>query len=145
MSYGVQSAGLFGTTSIDGSASTSLRLFSNLDLTEDQRTQIRSIFKNAKAEGLTQDQVQQEINSIFSPSQLATLQSNSSSEASSTSSNTATASSPSTQANPFTDPNGPFANLDLTASQQTQVSPILSTARPRGSRLTKLTRRSVRC
>jgi Spy/CpxP family protein refolding chaperone len=128
MSYGVQSAGLFGTTSIDGSASTSLRQFSNLDLTEDQRTQIRSIFKNAKAEGLTQDQVQQEINSILSPSQLATLQSNSSSEAS----NTTTASSQSTQANPFTDPNGPFANLDLTASQQTQVSQILSTARSEG-------------
>ena len=122
MSYGVQGAGLFGSTSIDGSTSTSLRPFSNLDLTEDQRAQVRSIFKNAKSEGLTQDQIKQEINSILTPTQQATFQSDQAN----------VTQSASTQTNPFTDSNGPFANVDLTSSQQSQVSQILSNAQSEG-------------
>jgi Spy/CpxP family protein refolding chaperone len=135
MSYGVQSAGLFGSLSIDGSTSTSLRPFSNLDLTEDQRAQVRSILKNAKSEGLTQDQIEQEINSILTPTQQATFQSDQASVSSSDSSAAASSSgtqSASTQPNPFTDSTGPFANLDLTSSQQSQVSQILSNAQSEG-------------
>jgi hypothetical protein len=152
MSYGVQSAGLFGTSSTDGSTSNSLRPFSGLDLTEDQRTQIRSIFKNAKSEGLTQDQVEQEIESTLTPTQLATYQSNlttisaestdssdSSSSSSSSTSSAASSSSLSAQGappppggNPFTGPNGPFANLNLTSDEQSQISQILQNAQSEG-------------
>ena len=138
MSYGVQSAGLFGSLSVDGSTSTSLRPFANLNLTEDQRAQVRSILKNAKSEGLTQNQIEQEINSILTPTQQTTFQNDQasvSSSSSSSSSDAASASvtqSSSTQPNPFTDANGPFANLDLTSSQQSQVSQILSDAQSEG-------------
>jgi Spy/CpxP family protein refolding chaperone len=150
MSYGVQSAGLFTTSSIDGSTSNSLRPFANLDLTEDQRTQIRSIFKNAKSEGLTQDQIEQEIESVLTPTQLANYQSNLASESSDTSdSSDSSSSSSSTPAstssslsaqgappppggNPFTDPNGPFANLNLTSDEQSQIAQILSNAQSEG-------------
>jgi Spy/CpxP family protein refolding chaperone len=135
MSYGVQSTGLFGSLSVDGSTSTSLRPFANLDLTEDQRAQVRSILKNAKSEGLSQDQIQQEINSILTPTQQTTFQSDQASVSSSASSAAASSSatqSTSTQPNPFTDANGPFANLNLTSSQQSQVSQILADAQSEG-------------
>ncbi len=51
-----------------------LQPFANLDLTETQRTQIRSIFQNAKSEGLSQAQVQQQISAVLTPQQQQTFQ-----------------------------------------------------------------------
>jgi Spy/CpxP family protein refolding chaperone len=132
MSYGVQSAGLFGSSSVDGSTSNSLRPFANLDLTEEQRDQVRSILKNAKNEGLTQDQIAQEINSILTPTQQSTFQSDQASVSSSDAVSSSATQSSSTQPNPFTDSNGLFANLDLSSSQQNQVSQILANAQSEG-------------
>jgi Spy/CpxP family protein refolding chaperone len=144
MSYGIQSAGLFGSTSTDGSSSISLRPFANLDLTEDQRKQIRSILKNADGEGLSQAQIQQQINAILTTTQQTTLQSdiaalNSNSSTGSNTGSTGTAGSPPPKGgNPFADPNGPFANLDLTSSQQTQIAQILQSARSQGLTLDQI-------
>ncbi len=150
MSYGVQSAGLFGSTSqTDGSTSTSLRPFANLDLTEDQRKQIRSILRTADSQGLSQSEIQQEINAILTPAQQTTLQSDlaaltSSTSSSSTTGNGSGTTSSSTQSaqgappppppggNPFADPNGPFANLDLSSSQQSQIATILQNGQSQG-------------
>jgi Spy/CpxP family protein refolding chaperone len=145
LSYGVQSAGLFGSTSqTDGTTSVSLRPFANLDLTEDQRKQIRSILKTADSEGLSQAEIQQEISAILTPDQQTTLQNDlatlSSSNSNSNSSSTSAGSTSSTQSapsappggNPFADPNGPFANLDLTSSQQSQIASILQSAQSQG-------------
>src|ERR1700677_2066862 len=76
MSNGVQSAGLFGSSSsqTDGTGN-SLRPFANLDLTEQQRQQIRSIFKTAQTDGSTQTETQQQILAILSPTQQTTYQS----------------------------------------------------------------------
>ena len=139
MSYGVQSAGLFGSTSqTDGSTSTSLRPFANLDLTEDQRKQIRSILKTADSQGLTQAEIQQQIDAILTPTQQSTLQSDladlTSGSASSTQSAPAAPPPPPQPpgGNPFADPNGPFANLDLTSSQQSQIASILKNGQSQG-------------
>ena len=73
MSFGVQ--GISDPSQLDGSSTTtSLRGFANLDLTEDQRTQLRAIFKTAKTEGLSQDQVQSQIDQVLTPAQQQTLQ-----------------------------------------------------------------------
>jgi Spy/CpxP family protein refolding chaperone len=138
----VASSSLFATT-IANTTTSSLRPFANLDLTEQQRTQIRAIFQQAKTQGLSQTQIQQQINAVLTPAQQTTLQNDisqfqsqnsaatgtSSSSASSTSSAT---SSTQTPPNPFTDPNGPFANLDLSASQQTQIAQIFQNAASQG-------------
>jgi Spy/CpxP family protein refolding chaperone len=130
MSYGVQSASLFGSTSpTASSSSTSLRPFANLNLTEDQRTQIRSIFQSAKTQGLSQSEVQEQINAILTPAQQTTLQSTLAAQAG--------AATGSTQASPsggnlFTNPNGPFANLNLTSDQQSQISQIIKDGKSQG-------------
>ena len=139
MSYGVQSAGLFGSTSqTDGSTSTSLRPFANLDLTEDQRKQIRSILKTADSQGLTQAEIQQQIDAILTPTQQSTLQSDLADLTSGSASSTQSAPAapppppPPPGGNPFADPNGPFANLDLTSSQQSQIASILKNGQSQG-------------
>jgi Spy/CpxP family protein refolding chaperone len=150
MSYGVQSAGLFGSTSqTDGSTSTSLRPFANLDLTEDQRKQIRSILKTADSQGQTQTEIQQAINAILTPTQQTTLQSDlaslsttssssSSSSSTSTSAQSAQGAPPPPGGNPFADPNGPFANLDLSSSQQSQIAAILKNGQSQGLTLDQI-------
>jgi len=139
VSYGVQSAGLFGSTSqTDGSTSTSLRPFANLDLTEDQRKQIRSILKTADSQGLTQAEIQQQIDAILTPTQQSTLQSDLADLTSGSASSTQSAPAapppppPPPGGNPFADPNGPFANLDLTSSQQSQIASILKNGQSQG-------------
>jgi Spy/CpxP family protein refolding chaperone len=143
MSYGVQSAGLFGSSSsqTDGT-SNSLRPFANLDLTEEQRQQIRSIFKTAKSDGSTQAEIQQQILAILTPTQQTTYQSDLAAQSSSSTSSDSTSSTSQSAAgappppppggNPFADPNGPFANLDLTSSQQSQISSILQNGQSQG-------------
>jgi Spy/CpxP family protein refolding chaperone len=145
MSYGVQSAGLFGSSQqTTDSTSLSLRSLANLDLTEDQRTQIRSILKAAKSQGLSQTEIEQEINAILTTSQQTTFQSDIASQTASSSSTSDSSSTSGTSAaqgpppgpppggNPFADPNGPFANLDLTSSQQSQIATILKNGQSQG-------------
>jgi len=125
----VSSSSLFATT-IANTTTNSLRPFANLNLTEEQRTQIRAIFKEAKSQGLSQTQIQQQINAVLTTAQQSTLQSDIAAfqaQQSSTSSTSSTSSSQSQSQgppNPFADPNGPFANLDLTSSQQSQIAQI---------------------
>jgi hypothetical protein len=51
----------------------SLQPFGNLDLTEAQRTQIRSIFTSAKQDGTSQSDVQNQVNAVLTPAQQKTL------------------------------------------------------------------------
>jgi hypothetical protein len=51
----------------------SLQPFANLDLTEAQRTQLRSIFASAKQNGTSQADVQKEVNAVLTPAQQQTL------------------------------------------------------------------------
>jgi Spy/CpxP family protein refolding chaperone len=109
--------------------SNSLRPFANLNLTEAQRTQIRSIFQQAKSQGLSQSQIQQEINAVLTPDQQAQLQTDIQQFQSQQSSSSSQQQGP---PNPFADPNGPFANLNLSSSQQSQIASILQSARSQG-------------
>jgi Spy/CpxP family protein refolding chaperone len=134
MSFGVQSAGLFGASSqTNGTSTASLRPLANLNLTEAQRTQIRDIFKSAKSSGLSHTQVQDQVNAVLTPDQLAQLQNNTAA-ASTTSDGTQNAQGGSAPqgGNLFTNPNGPFANLNLTTDQQTQIAQIFSDAKSQG-------------
>jgi len=51
----------------------SLHPFSNLDLTAAQRTDLRSIFSNARKNGTSPSEVAQQINGILTPAQQQTL------------------------------------------------------------------------
>ncbi len=75
MSFGVQTIAGSDPTQQTGPTSSSLRPFANLNLTEDQRTKLRSILQNAKSQGTSQSDVQQQIDSVLTPDQQATLQS----------------------------------------------------------------------
>jgi Spy/CpxP family protein refolding chaperone len=113
-----------------------LRSLANLDLTEDQRTQIRSILRSAKSQGLSQTEIEQQISAILTTTQQTTFQSDIASQSSSTPSTSGTTATqgptPPPGGNPFADPNGPFANLDLTSSQQSQIATILQNGRSQG-------------
>jgi Spy/CpxP family protein refolding chaperone len=123
VSYGVQSADLFGSTSQpNGSTSTSLRPFSNLDLTEDQRKQIRSILKTGNSQGLSQSEIQQQINAVLTPTQQTTLQTDLANRSSSSSSGQDASST-----------NDPLANLGLTDDQKSQIDTILQNAQADGT------------
>jgi Spy/CpxP family protein refolding chaperone len=119
MSFGVQSTTTDPwSTQANGTSgsSTSLRPFSNLNLSETQRTQIRSILQTAKQNGTSHADVQSQINGVLTPDQQATLQTSQQST-----------STPST-----TQTNG-FANLNLTSQQQQQISTILQNAQSQGT------------
>ncbi len=75
MSFGVQTIAGSDPTQQSGATSSSLRPFANLNLTEDQRTKLRSILQNAKSQGTSQSDVQQQIDSVLTPDQQATLKS----------------------------------------------------------------------
>jgi hypothetical protein len=74
---GIQGTSLTGGLSPDGTSggSQTLRPFANLNLTEDQRTKIRSILQQAKAQGLSAADVQKQINGVLTTDQQTTLQS----------------------------------------------------------------------
>ena len=75
MSFGVQGVNdPLAAAQQDGSSSMTMRPFANLNLTPDQRTQIRSILSNAKSQGTSEAQVQSQINAVLSPQQQQTLQ-----------------------------------------------------------------------
>lgn len=129
----LQSVGQSGSSQqYDPYAAYNLRQYANLDLSEAQRTQIRSIIRSAQSDGLTQAQVEQQISSVLSPQQLATLQSSETQSTSSTSSNASSTSQSTTAANPLTDTNGPFANLNLSSAQETQINQLFQEAQSGG-------------
>jgi len=130
MSYGVGSASLFGSTSqSDGSSSANLRPFADLDLTEGQRTSIRSIFQNAKSQGLSQSEVQQEIEAVLTPAQQTTFQNDIAARSSG-----GPPPGPPPQSNaPSTSPDDPLANLDLTDDQKSKIDAILANAQANGT------------
>lgn len=78
MSFGVQSTTTdpWATQQTAGTTSTSLRPFANLNLTEDQRTKIRSILQTARSNGTSKTDVQNQILAVLTPSQQATFQTN---------------------------------------------------------------------
>lgn len=59
--------------SVGSQSQQSLQPFANLDLTEAQRTQLRSIFTAAKHSGSSPSDVQQQVDSVLSPAQQKTL------------------------------------------------------------------------
>ena len=76
MSFGVQGVNdLLAAAQQSGSASTSMRPFANLNLSSDQRRQVRSILSNAKSQGTSEAQVQSQIAAVLTPQQQQTLQS----------------------------------------------------------------------
>ena len=76
MSFGVQGVNdPLAAAQQNGSASTSLRPFANLNLSSDQRTQIRSILSNATSQGTSEAQVQSQIAAVLTPQQQQTFQS----------------------------------------------------------------------
>jgi len=115
------SGGLFGSsaTSINNTYATTAQNanngpFANLDLTAAQKAKIQKILQDAQSEGLTPSQVQAKITSVLTPSQQATLQQEQSSIGQSQ------------------QQGGPFANLNLSSAQQTQIQQILQKARNEG-------------
>jgi Spy/CpxP family protein refolding chaperone len=99
-----------------------MRSLSNLNLTESQRSQIRSIMQSARQNGTSQADVQSQIASVLTPTQQATYQSDLQQQAQTTSGT----SESQTQSNPF-------ANLNLTAQQQQQISTTLQNAQSQGT------------
>jgi Spy/CpxP family protein refolding chaperone len=74
MSFGVQGVNNSLGTAQQGDGSSSMRPFANLNLTSDQRSEIRSILSNAKSQGTSEAQVQTQINAVLTPQQQQTLQ-----------------------------------------------------------------------
>ncbi len=72
---GIQSVSVSASTSYAsvGTQSQSLQQFSNLNLTEAQRTQLRSIFTAAKQNGTSQTNVQSQVSAVLTPAQQQTL------------------------------------------------------------------------
>ena len=109
-----------------------LQQYSDLGLSETQRTQIRSIIRSAQSDGLTLAQVQQQIGSVLTPQQLTQLQ-NANASSSNASTGTSTASTSSTTASTATTGStNPFANLDLTSSEESQIEQLLQNAQSNG-------------
>jgi Spy/CpxP family protein refolding chaperone len=115
---GIQSTsstgGLSPYATSDGSQS--LRPFANLNLTEDQRAKIRAILHQAKSQGLSQTDVQKQINGVLTSDQQKTLQSDLQ-----------------TLQQQQTPPVDPFANLNLTDDQKTKIQGILQQAQSAGT------------
>ncbi len=134
MSYGVQGAGLFGNTSQSDGTGNSLRPFANLDLTEDQRTQIRSILKTAKTDGSTEAEIQQQILAILTPTQQTTFQNDIAAQSTGTQSSAPPAPPPPPPGSQSAgSDNDPLSNLGLTSAQKSQIDTILENAQNNGT------------
>jgi hypothetical protein len=68
----VQGVGTDATTSANDAPN--LRPFANLNLTDDQTSQIRTILQNGQSQGLSQTDIQNQINNVLTPQQQQTLQ-----------------------------------------------------------------------
>jgi Spy/CpxP family protein refolding chaperone len=107
-----------------------LRLLSvNLEILEN----IRSIFQNAKSQGLSQPEVQQEIEAVLTPAQLTTFQ-NDIAARSSGGPPLGPPPGPPPQSNAqSTSPDDPLANLDLTDDQKSKIDAILANSQANGT------------
>jgi Spy/CpxP family protein refolding chaperone len=122
MSFGIDATSLLSSqypNSTTGGTG-GLRQFAGLNLSEQQRTQMRSILQNAKSQGTSQADVQQQLEGVLTPDQQAQF------TAAQTGQTT-----PSTQSSQSTP--GLFANLNLTADQQTKIDSILADAKTNGT------------
>jgi Spy/CpxP family protein refolding chaperone len=73
---GIQSVSVSASqsyASVGTQSQQSLQPFSNLNLTEAQRTQLRSIFTAAKQNGTSQADVQSQVNAVLTPAQQQTF------------------------------------------------------------------------
>ena len=123
MSFGIQSTGAAGgASSWFGQSGPSLRPFANLNLTEQQRQQIRQIFQTAKSQGTSQSDVQSQIKGVLTTAQQQQLQTDLQSQATSGQGQ-----------NGQNAPANPFANLGLTSSQQAQIQQIFQNAQSQGT------------
>jgi Spy/CpxP family protein refolding chaperone len=121
MSFGIDTSSLLSTQYADSTTTggtNNLRGFANLGLSEDQRTQIRSILQNAKNQGTSQADVHNQIDAVLTPDQQAQLKQSQASQSQSQSAQTLPA---------------PFANLNLTADQKTKIDAILADAKQSGA------------
>jgi len=66
--------GVGSDASTGAGAGPNLRPFANLNLTDDQSSQIRSILQNAQSQGTSSSDVQSQINAVLNPQQQQTLQ-----------------------------------------------------------------------
>jgi Spy/CpxP family protein refolding chaperone len=124
VSFGIQGT-TAGTSSAVSQSGSSLRPFANLDLTEQQRKQIRQIFQTAQSQGTSQSDVQSQINAILTPAQQQQLQTDLQSQTTAAS----TGQGQSAQGGSH----GPLTGLNLTSTQQSQIQQILQTAHSQGT------------
>ncbi|MDB5041436.1 MAG: hypothetical protein JWN27_2162 [Candidatus Eremiobacteraeota bacterium] len=122
MSFGIDASSLLSSqySSSTTGGTGGMRQFAGLNLTEQQRTQMRSILQNAKSQGTSQADVQKQLEQVLTPTQQAQF---SASQAAQT--------SQSTQSSQATPPL--FANLNLTADQQTKIDAIIADAKTNGT------------
>ncbi|MDB5091969.1 MAG: hypothetical protein JWO85_70 [Candidatus Eremiobacteraeota bacterium] len=122
MSFGIDTTSLlssqYSNSTTGGTGG--LRQFAGLNLTEQQRTQMRSILQNAKSQGTSQADVQQQLEQVLTPTQL--------SQFTAAQTGQSTQSSQSNQSTPSL-----FANLNLTSDQQTKIDTILADAKTNGT------------
>jgi len=125
MSFGIDATSLLSSqypNSTTGGTG-GLRQFAGLNLSEQQRTQMRSILQNAKSQGTSQADVQQQLEQVLTPDQQAQFNASQTGQASQT-----------TQTNqPNQQTPSLFANLNLTADQQTKIDTILADAKANGT------------
>jgi hypothetical protein len=119
MSFGIDASSLLSSQYSDSttSSTTGIRQFANLGLSEEQRTKMRSILQNAKSQGTSQADVQQQLEQVLTPDQQAQLKA-------------AQTAQPTQPANSAP---GLFANLNLTADQKTKIDTILADAKTNGT------------
>lgn len=134
----LQSGSLYGAAT-DGSSdstATSFRSLTGLNLTSEQRQNIRSIFQNAQSTNLSPSDVASQITAVLTPDQTTQFQSaqNASAAQNSSSSQTSQAGgAPPAGHGGHGGHSGhkgsdPFADLDLSSSQQSQISAIFNSA-----------------
>jgi Spy/CpxP family protein refolding chaperone len=119
MSFGIDASSLLSSQYSDSTtgSTSGIRQFANLSLTEEQRTKMRSILQNAKSQGTSQADVQQQLEQVLTPDQQAQLKAPQTAQ-------------PTQPAN-----SGPglFANLNLTADQKTKIDTIIADAKTNGT------------
>jgi Spy/CpxP family protein refolding chaperone len=111
MSFGIDASSLLSSQYSDSTTggTTGIRQFANLNLTEEQRTQMRSILQNAKSQGTSLADVQQQLEQVLTPDQQAQRKA-------------------AQTAQPAEQTPALFANLNLTADQKTKIDAVLTDA-----------------
>lgn len=97
--------------------------FANLDLTTQQQQQVQQIFGQVQSGSLTPSQAQSQIQSLLSPQQQQTLQTDKSAHHGRHHAGDSSSSSSS----------DPLSMLDLTSSQQSQIGQIINEGQANGS------------